>query len=70
MRYKGKNFLGRKTMQRFLVFTLCFGLACLIGISAAFAQYGKATEQNVPTSAPVIKFDTDKDDDSGKRKYV
>ena len=70
MRYKRKNFLGRKTMQRFLVFTLCFGLACLIGISAAFAQYGKATEQNVPTSAPVIKSDTDKDDDSSKRKYV
>jgi len=70
MRYNRKNFLGRKTMQRFLVFTLCFGLACLIGASASFAQYGKSTEQNVPTAATNIKPDTGKDDDSGKRKYV
>lgn len=70
MRYKRKNFLGRKTMQRFLVFTLCFGLACLIGASSSFAQYGKATEQNIPTAAPDIKSDTSKDENSGKRKYV
>jgi len=55
-------------MQRFLVLTLCFGLACLIGASSSFAQYGKATEQNVPTAAPTPV--TDKADDSGKRKYT